>query len=107
MAETQFRDAKGRMLPLTPEAKAAWVALIEETDSFPDDRRTCRQCLNLRGRVSAVATPGGLVSANKGYRPAADTLHRFAAYLPDVDDHDQRLDSERWPLPIKRDLRNR
>ena len=41
-----------------------------------DDRRTCRQCANLRGGVCVVACPGGAVSANRGYRPAADLLQR-------------------------------
>lgn len=62
-----------------------------------DDRRTCSQCQNLRGRVCSAATPGGLVSANRGYRPAPDTLQRCAGYLPNATDHDQRLGRERWP----------
>ena len=62
-----------------------------------DDRRRCSQCLNLRGRVCAIAKPGGLVSANLGYRPAPDTLQRCAGYLPNTTDHDQRPGRERWP----------
>ena len=64
---------------------------------FPDDRRTCSQCLNLRGRACAIAKPGGLVSANLGYRPATATPHRCAGYLPNTTDHDQRPGRERWP----------
>ncbi|MBL8397246.1 MAG: hypothetical protein JNL84_03740 [Candidatus Accumulibacter sp.] len=64
---------------------------------FPDDRRCCTQCLNLRGWVCGVATPGGLVSANRGYRPAPDTLQRCAGYLPNGSDKDQRAGRERWP----------
>ena len=45
-----------------------------------DDRRTCRQCGNLRGGVCVVACPGGAVSANHGYRPAADLLQRCGAF---------------------------
>ena len=45
-----------------------------------DDRRTCRQCANLRGGACSVACPGGAVSANRGYRPAADLLQRCAAF---------------------------
>ena len=62
-----------------------------------DDRRTCSQCLNLRGRACAIAKPGGLVSANRGYRPAADNLQRCAGYLPNTTDHNQRPGRKRWP----------
>ena len=47
----------------------------------PDDRITCRQCSILTyGGVCSIATPGGKVSANKGYRPAPDLLQRCAAF---------------------------
>jgi hypothetical protein len=68
--------------------------VIAETE---DDRRTCSQCLNLRGRTCAMAKPGRLVSANPGYRPVIATLHRCAGYLPNTSDHDQRPGRERWP----------
>ena len=45
-----------------------------------DDRRVCNDCANLKGRVCSIAYPGGLVSANRGYRPIRDVLHRCAAY---------------------------
>jgi hypothetical protein len=61
-----------------------------------DDRRRCRQCLNLRGGVCSIAKPGGLVSANKGYRPA-NVLLRCAGYSPSLQDADQRTGAERWP----------
>jgi hypothetical protein len=51
-------------------------------DSFPDDRRTCSQCKNLSGRVCVIASPGGLVSAVKGYTPNRTTLIRCAGYAP-------------------------
>ena len=44
-----------------------------------DDRRTCRECSNLRGATCSVATPGGALSAQRGYRPGAlwqDEPHR-------------------------------
>lgn len=44
--------------------------------SEQDDRRTCRQCINLRGMVCLIAQPGGPVSAMRGYRPAAPDLLR-------------------------------
>jgi hypothetical protein len=46
-----------------------------------DDRRCCNQCGNLRAGVCAIASPGGVVSANRGYRPAAqDAPRRCAGY---------------------------
>jgi hypothetical protein len=33
------------------------------------DLRHCRECQHLRGEVCTVASPGDIVSANKGYRP--------------------------------------
>lgn len=72
------------------------AAELPKPDPFPDDRRTCSQCLNLRGRVCSVATPGGVVSANKGYRPQADTLQRCAGYLPNAAETDRRPGRERW-----------
>ena len=62
-----------------------------------DDRRYCTQCLKLRGRVCAIAKPGGLVSARLGYQPIQDVLHRCAGYLPNATDTDQRNGRERWP----------
>jgi len=76
------------------------AAELPKPDPFPDDRRQCSQCLNLRGRVCAIAKPGGLVSANLGYRPVPDTLQRCAGYLPNTTDHDQRPGRERWPALI-------
>lgn len=65
-------------------------------DSFLDDLRTCRQCQNLRGRICRIAQPGGLVSANRGYRPRTDVPIRCAGYLPHSDDPDPRPGILRW-----------
>ena len=73
------------------------AAELPKPDRFPDDRRRCTQCLNLRGRVCSVAIPGGLVSANRGYQPMRDVLQRCAGYLPNATDNDQRTGNERWP----------
>lgn len=78
------------------------LAVLPKPAPFPDDRRTCSQCLNLRGRVCSVATPGGLVSANVGYRPAPDTLHRCAGYLPNATETNQQPGGERWPGLIQK-----
>lgn len=53
-------------------------------DEITDDRRTCRQCQHLWGRVCSVAKPGDLVSANRGYQPNPDTMQRCANYLPNA-----------------------
>ena len=78
------------------------AAELPKPDPFPDDRRRCSQCLNLRGRVCAVARPGGLVSANVGYWPAPDVLQRCAGFAPGADDSDNRPGRERWPVPIQK-----
>lgn len=61
-----------------------------------DDRRRCRQCLNLKGEACSIARPGGLVSASKGYRPANLPM-RCAGYSPKAGDKDQRAGADRWP----------
>lgn len=61
-----------------------------------DDRRRCRQCLNLKGEACSIAKPGGLVSASKGYRPANLPM-RCAGYSPSLWDKDQRAGADRWP----------
>ncbi|MDD2743386.1 MAG: hypothetical protein PHV02_14050 [Rhodocyclaceae bacterium] len=80
---------------ITVDRNSSILPTIADTD----DRHTCSQCLNLRGRVCAIAKPqaGSLVVANVGYRPQADTMHRCAGYLPNATDNDQRTGGERWP----------
>lgn len=57
------------------------AAELPKPDAFPDDRLTCSQCSNLTcGGVCSVASPGGVVSAIKGYRPVANVLQRCAAF---------------------------
>ena len=86
-------DPDGALRCYRAIAEERGIALVK-TDA---DRRTCAHCRCLRGRVCAIAKPGGLVSANPGYRPVPDTLQRCAGYLPNTTDHDQRPGSERWP----------
>ena len=49
-----------------------------------DDRHTCRECSNhTYSGMCSVATPGGLVSAQRGYRPGAmfqEEPHRCLAF---------------------------
>ena len=75
------------------------AAALSKPDPFADDRRTCSQCQNLRGQACIIAKPerGALVVANRGYRPAPDTLQRCAGYSPLANDSDQRNGAERWP----------
>jgi len=113
------------------EAIPAWLAAIGETDEATvaevltrcrqdeevrryfldragaivadDDRRCCNQCGNLRAGVCAIASPGGVVSAIRGYRPALpDMLQRCAGYLPNALDIDQRTGGDRWPGMIQK-----
>jgi hypothetical protein len=56
------------------------AAELPKPDPFPDDRITCNQCANLRGRVCMIARPGGQVSANKGYEPIRDMLQKCKGY---------------------------
>jgi len=61
-----------------------------------DDRRRCCHCLNLLPNgICKVASPAGLVVANRGYRPV-DILKRCEGYRPCPDDPDRRTGMERW-----------
>jgi len=103
----------------------AWLALIEETDPATiaevigqcqedegareyfrnrageihvdtDERRFCENCANHQHGVCVVASPGGVVSATRGYRPGPDILHRCTGYSPNTGDTHQQTDRERW-----------
>ena len=76
------------------------AAELPKPEPFPDDRRTCSQCLNLRNRVCSVAKPerGALVVANRGYQPEMAQRLRCAGYSPGADDSDRRSGRERWPM---------
>ncbi|GHU34826.1 hypothetical protein AGMMS50256_29030 [Betaproteobacteria bacterium] len=88
-----------------PEARRYFLARAGETQEdadpitmFDDDRRRCVHCLNLQiNGVCKVATPGGQVSARRGYQPDTAILQRCAGYRPCPDDPDQRPGAERWP----------
>jgi hypothetical protein len=55
-------------------------AEVPKPEPFSDDRRTCNECANLRGRVCTIASPGGLASARKGYEPNRNLLRRCEGY---------------------------
>lgn len=61
-------------------ALTSYRAIAVERHIFLDDRRTCAQCSNLRNGICSVARPGGVVSANRGYRPDRDLLQRCEGY---------------------------
>lgn len=65
-----------------PDAVAAEPVRSEtSTPDDTDDRITCRQCSSLSySGVCSVAAPGGVVSANRGYRPDRDLLQRCEGY---------------------------
>lgn len=74
------------------------AAELHKPYPFSDDRRTCQQChKRAPSGICTAATPGGLVSANRGYRPRPDLLQRCKGFIPLSDDTDQRQGAERWP----------
>ena len=69
-----------------PDALAYYLGRAEEVPA--DDRRYCRQCLNL--------TAGNKCRASK-VSPIADLPQRCEDYSPGADDLDRRSGLERWP----------
>lgn len=67
----------GRFAVSTAKEQWGWPLINGEEPA--DDRRKCKQCTNLRGGICTIAEPGGMVSANRGYRPA-DILRRCAGF---------------------------
>lgn len=72
------RDADARDCFAGRAAAEPLAPSLPPTDT--DDRRTCRDCANLRAGICSVAEPGGAVSANRGYRPAPDLLQRCEGF---------------------------
>ncbi len=56
-----------------------------ESETFPDDRRTCDQCANLDGR-RCLAAWRGEVAANRDYEPVRDIPRRCEGYAPKADE---------------------
>ncbi|MDP2826696.1 MAG: hypothetical protein Q8O52_28910 [Sulfuritalea sp.] len=73
------------------------AAELPKPDPFPDDRRSCLDCLNLREGVCTITKPGDLVSARKGYMPVLDMPIRCTGYSPGAGDPDPRPGAARWP----------
>lgn len=113
---TGNRTAITQWLPEIRTHKAELLALLAEAANEPetgiayasaerlaDDRRTCRQCLNLAGNGRCMAAGRGeLPMTDPRYQPDPDRLVRCVGYLPDADDPDQRLGRARWPSLAKR-----
>lgn len=78
------------------EARAHFLRRAAEVPQ--DDRRTCRQCINLArsGRCLAAAR-GERAATGRHYTPPPDRLHRCDGYAPGADDPDRRGGRERWP----------
>jgi hypothetical protein len=110
------RDAEARAFflgragePFDPEAFSERAAIGEFDGGLPsadaealawreDDRRRCAHCLNLMiNGICKAATPGGTVSARKGYQPDSAILRRCHSYRPCPDDPDRRPGRDRWP----------
>lgn len=102
-------NEKAEVLPYDAEAWAERAGVAEfdgglsreEAEALAwreDDRRRCQHCLNLsKVGTCTVASPGGPVSARRGYEPIPDILRRCEGYRPNEEDPDQRPGAERWP----------
>lgn len=64
--------------------------------SFPDDRRTCRQCANLIAQRCQAAKRGEIV-ASRNYEPIRNLPRRCESYAPSAADVDRRPGWDRWP----------
>ncbi len=64
-------------------------------EAFLDDRRTCKQCLNLVAR-KCLAAQRGEIAASRNYEPITDLLQRCVGYSPRPEDPDRRHGRERW-----------
>ena len=89
-AEASETLAHTLVTPVTPQnsspqkdAEAGVLTANRRDGDDLDDRRSCHQCSNLQAGACIVAKPGGLVSAIRGYRPAAPAmLRRCCGYAP-------------------------
>ena len=59
---------------------------------IPDNRRTCRQCANLRIDVCKAQS-----TSRRKYRPQVEVLFRCEWYEPGDKDPDRRPVTKRWP----------
>jgi hypothetical protein len=78
-----------------PEEENSPTGTVNGYDAT-DDRRACRDCLNLSAGRCLAAQRGEII-ASRTYRPDTDRLRRCSGYRPSVDDADRRTGRERWP----------
>jgi hypothetical protein len=78
-----------KILSYYPDA----IAALPIAAADDDDRRACRQCLNLDGAQCQAIR----FASKRLYQPAPDIPRRCADYAPGPDDRDQRQGFERWP----------
>jgi hypothetical protein len=91
-AETHSRASE------TAEAQATAETHSRASETAADNRRRCSECQHHHmGRWCAIAQPGGLVSAARGYEPVLGIPRRCEGFMPLPDDPDQRPGMERWP----------
>ena len=99
------RDAALAVALADPEAALvsfralAATATLATTATGSDDRRTCRQCMNLSpgGRCLAAWRGERIGNAGRDYSPVSDLPHRCEGYAPQPGEADQRTGLERWP----------
>lgn len=81
------------------EAASAPAALpgIDAPERAGDDRRRCRECLNLATNGRCLAAARRDIIASRTYAPAPDLLRRCEGFKPPANDPDQRPGRDRWP----------
>lgn len=62
-----------------------------------DNRRRCRECVNLGERGVCLAAYRREIVASRSYTPIRDILRRCEGFAPMPDDPDQRHGRDRWP----------
>jgi hypothetical protein len=73
------------------------LAELPMPSAFPDDRRTCDQCLNLKA-LRCQAARRGEINASRNYEPIRNLPQRCEGYAPNADDPDRRPGRERWSM---------
>lgn len=87
----RYSDAQAAE-PIPERSALAYDIVWPESAPFPDDRRTCEQCVNLAGRRCLAAWRGEIV-ANRDYEPVRDQPRRCEGYV--LPKHDSNEEGER------------
>ncbi len=75
------------------------LAELPKPSAFPDDRRTCDQCVNLKA-LRCQAAKRGEINASRSYEPIRDLPQRCEGYAPNAEDPDRRSGREHWSMRI-------